>query len=54
MQAYVRAKHFPSGSMGPKVQAILEFFQAIRNRGIICHLMDIQKAIAGEAGTEIV
>jgi carbamate kinase len=40
--------------MGPKVQAILEFFKATRNRGIICHLMEIQKAIAGEAGTEIV
>ena len=54
MEAYIREKHFPSGSMGPKIEAILEFFQATRNRGIICHLRDIQKAIAGEAGTEIV
>jgi carbamate kinase len=54
MENYVREKHFPSGSMGPKVQAILEFFQTTRKRGIICHLKDIQKAIAGEAGTEII
>jgi carbamate kinase len=54
MENYVREKHFPPGSMGPKVQAILEFFQTTRKRGIICHLKDIQKAVAGEAGTEII
>ena len=46
MEAYIREKHFPSGSMGPKIEAILEFFQTTRKRGIICHLKDIQKAIA--------
>jgi carbamate kinase len=46
--------HFPAGSMGPKVQAILQFHRATGNRGIICHLKDIERAIAGEAGTEVV
>ena len=45
---------FPSGSMGPKVQAITDFYKATGNRGIICHLEDIERAIAGDAGTEIV
>jgi carbamate kinase len=46
--------HFPAGSMGPKVQAILQFHRTTGNRGIICHLEDIERAIAGEAGTEVV
>jgi carbamate kinase len=54
MERYVKEGHFPAGSMGPKVQAIVEFFRATGNRGIICHLEDIQKAITGDAGTEII
>jgi carbamate kinase len=46
--------HFPAGSMAPKVQAILQFQRATGNRGIICHLEDIERAVAGEAGTEVV
>ena len=46
--------HFPAGSMGPKVQAILQFQRATGNRGIICHIEDIERAVAGEAGTEVV
>ena len=45
---------FPAASMGPKVEAVSEFFMATGNRGIICHLDDIEKAVAAEAGTEIV
>ncbi|UCD83118.1 MAG: carbamate kinase [Desulfobacterales bacterium] len=53
IEQYVKAGHFPAGSMGPKVEAITEFFKETGNRGIICHLEDIEKAIAGETGTEI-
>lgn len=53
IEQYAKAGHFPTGSMGPKVQAIIEFFKETGNRGIICHLEDIEKSIAGEAGTEI-
>jgi carbamate kinase len=45
--------HFPAGSMGPKVEAITRFVKASGRRGIICHLGDIERAIAGEAGTEV-
>ena len=45
---------FPAGSMRPKVESIINFYGATGNRGIICHLKDIEKAVAGKAGTEIV
>ena len=51
---YVQDGHFPVGSMGPKIEAVTQFFQSTRNRAIICHLEDIEKAIAGNAGTEVV
>jgi carbamate kinase len=54
LEGYVHEGHFPAGSMGPKVQAIIEFFKATGNRGVICHLDDIPRAIKGETGTEIV
>jgi hypothetical protein len=40
--------------MGPKVKAISQFFRATGNRAIICHLEEIEKAVAGGAGTEII
>ena len=54
MEKYVKQGQFPAGSMGPKVEAMVQFFKATGNRGVICQLKDIEKAIAGEAGTEIV
>ena len=54
MEKYVQQGQFPAGSMGPKVDALLQFVNATGNRGVICQLSDIEKAIAGEAGTEII
>jgi carbamate kinase len=54
MQQYIKEGHFPVGSMGPKVEAVMQFTKATGNRGVICNLEDIEKAIAGEAGTEII
>ncbi len=54
MEKYVQEGQFPAGSMGPKVEALMQFFKATGNRGVICQLKDIEKAIAGEAGTEII
>jgi carbamate kinase len=53
MQQYIKEGHFPTGSMGPKVDAVMQFFQATGNRGIIGKLEDIELAIAGKAGTEM-
>jgi len=54
MEKYAGEGQFPAGSMGPKVDAVMLFTKATGNRGVICQLKDIEKAIAGEAGTEIV
>ena len=54
MEKYVKAGQFPAGSMGPKVDAVMQFTRATGSRGVICHLKDIESAIAGEAGTEII
>ena len=54
MEKYVQQGQFPTGSMGPKVDAVMQFTAATGNRGVICQLSDIEKAIAGEAGTEII
>jgi len=54
MQQYIKEGHFPAGSMGPKVDAIVQFFEATGNRSIIGKLEDIELAIAGKAGTEII
>ncbi len=45
---------FPPGSMGPKVEAALEFILSGGKRAVICSIEEIEKAIAGEAGTEVV
>jgi len=44
--------HFPEGSMGPKVEACLEFLQGGGKRALICSLEEIQQALDGRAGTE--
>jgi len=54
MEKYVREGQFPAGSMGPKVEAIMQYSKSTGNRGLICHLEEIEKAIEGEAGTEII
>jgi len=54
LEVFQAGGHFPAGSMGPKVQAIHQFHRTTGNRGIICHLEDIERAIAGEAGTEVI
>jgi carbamate kinase len=54
MAQYVKQGQFPAGSMGPKVQAIMDYYKATGNRGIICQLDDIERAIGGKAGTEII
>jgi carbamate kinase len=54
MEKYVQEGQFPAGSMGPKVDAVMQFTAATGNRGVICQLSDIEKAIAGMAGTEII
>ncbi|MBN2247633.1 MAG: carbamate kinase [Coriobacteriia bacterium] len=45
---------FPAGSMGPKVEAAKRFVRATCNRAAIGRLEDIERIVAGEAGTNVV
>ncbi|MEJ5357107.1 MAG: carbamate kinase [Desulfobacterales bacterium] len=45
---------FPAGSMGPKVEALLQFHRATGNPGVICRIEEIEQAVRGEAGTRLI
>jgi carbamate kinase len=50
---YMAEGHFAAGSMGPKVQACLDFVASGPGRQAgICHLDDLVEAAAGRAGTQ--
>jgi len=51
--AQLRAGNFPSGSMGPKVQAACEFVEKTGRRAAIGALAEIEAIVAGQAGTII-
>jgi carbamate kinase len=53
LKKHAQEGQFPAGSMGPKVEAVMEFVEATGNRGVICRLKDIDQAVAGKAGTEV-
>jgi carbamate kinase len=50
MEAY----NFPAGSMGPKVQAAVQFVEKTGKRAAIGSLADIERIVAGTAGTNVV
>lgn len=52
--AHQAAGHFLPGSMGPKMEAALRFLRAGGQRASICALEEIEQAVAGKAGTQIV
>jgi len=49
----LRAHPFPAGSMGPKVEAAIQFVEKTGKRSAIGSLADIEKIVAGEAGTNV-
>ncbi len=50
---YLAEGHFLAGSMGPKVEAAVQFMRNGGKRAVITSIDDIEKAVAGRAGTEI-
>lgn len=52
--AELKQQKFAAGSMGPKVDAAVKFVQATGKRAAIGSLEDIEKIVAGEAGTNVV
>jgi carbamate kinase len=53
-RALLAAGEFPSGSMGVKVEAALEFVAAGGREAVITSLADVRAALAGRAGTRVV
>jgi carbamate kinase len=47
----LKAHPFPAGSMGPKVDAAIQFVEKTGKRAAIGSLRDIEKIVTGEAGT---
>lgn len=50
---YLEEGYFPVGSMGPKIQAVINFLEAGGERAIITSIDKIIGALKGEAGTKI-
>ncbi|MDH4041083.1 MAG: carbamate kinase [Gammaproteobacteria bacterium] len=53
MAGWLAAGHFPPGTMGPKVEAAIQFVRATGGRAVICQPADLAAALAGEAGTVV-
>ncbi|HMN28301.1 MAG TPA: carbamate kinase [Caldilineaceae bacterium] len=52
--AEITAYNFAAGSMGPKVEAAVEFVEKTGKRAAIGALEDIERIVKGEAGTTVV
>jgi carbamate kinase len=52
--AMLRSGQLPAGSMGSKIEAVVDFVDATGKEAIITQPDDILAAVAGEAGTRIV
>ncbi len=53
MEKYQKEGHFLAGSMGPKVEAAMDFIRKGGKRAIIANLYDLLPALNGQCGTEI-
>jgi len=53
-ERYFAEGHFPPGNMGPKIEAAIKFLHSGGKRTIITSLGNIDAALRGEGGTEIV
>ena len=49
---YTKQGHFPPGSMGPKIQAVINFLESGGEQAIITSIEKIKDAIEGNAGTQ--
>jgi len=50
---YLEQGHFPPGSMGPKIQAVIEFLERGGKEALITSPENLAKALRGETGTRI-
>jgi carbamate kinase len=50
---YLDQKHFPAGSMGPKIQAAIKFVEKTGKDVLITSITKLQEGLAGTTGTRI-
>lgn len=50
---YMKEGHFPPGSMGPKIQAALDFVRKEKRLAIVTSIKHLKKAVDGKDGTRI-
>jgi carbamate kinase len=53
-KAHLRQGHFPQGSMGPKIEASIDFIASGGKSVVICAVERLSDALCGKAGTRIV
>jgi len=53
LRAWMAAGHFPAGTMGPKVEAAIQYVQATGRPAVICQPDDLGGALVGRAGTVV-
>jgi carbamate kinase len=51
---YLEEGQFPAGSMGPKIQAVINFMEAGGEKAIITSIEKIKEALEGRAGTQLI
>jgi len=51
---YLKEGHFPPGSMGPKIEAAMQFIKRGGKRAVITSIQSIEEAVARKAGTEVI
>jgi carbamate kinase len=51
---YQSEGHFPAGSMGPKMEAAIDFVEKTGGKAVITSLDKVVEALRGETGTTIV
>ena len=52
-EKYYAEGHFPSGSMGPKIQAVINYLKNGGKKALITNPSNIERALLGETGTWI-
>ena len=53
LKNYYEEGHFPPGSMGPKVKAVIKFVEETGNIGVIAHLDKVLEAVDLRSGTVV-
>lgn len=54
LKTYFKQGHFSAGSMGPKVEAVIQFIESGGKRAIITHHDNAYEALLGQAGTQVI